>query len=511
MLDDYQQIASSYVDWARLGAEVDFVAEHLDADATVERAAGAQVLVAMRERTPLPAEVLDRLPDLELIVTTGGANASIDVAHAAARGITVCGTGARPAPPAELTWALILALLRTVPAADRAIREGAWQDVLPGTELAGSTLGLIGLGRLGQRVARVAAAFDMEVLAWSQHLDPDLARGLGIEPCSKEDLLRRSDVVSLHLRLSDRTRGVLGATELALMKPSAILVNTSRGPLVDEARPGRGAGERHHRRCRTRCVRRGAAPTGPSAALGTPHGADAPPRLRHRVDVPGVLRRHRSRTSRPGSPEIRSASSRADRRHRPFVHCTDVRFPAATRKGDRSRMSRNLSPWRALVAMLALLAAGLVWSPPAAADTTWSGTLTQAIAHIPVAGESRTGYERTKFHLWIDADGDGCDTRDEVLISEAEDAPTVGSGCSLTGGRWYSYYDGVSQTERLGPRHRPRGAAGRGLGLRRRRVDRAASRGLRQRPRRQPHPRRRHRLAEPQQGRSGRRGVDAAD
>ena len=109
-------------------------------------------------------------------------------------------------------------------------------------------------------------------------------------------------------------------------------------------------------------------------------------------------------------------------------------------------MSRNLSPWRALVAMLALLAAGLVWSPPAAADTTWSGTLTQAIAHIPVAGESRTGYERTKFHLWIDADGDGCDTRDEVLISEAEDAPTVGSGCSLTGGRWYSYYDGVSQT-----------------------------------------------------------------
>ena len=135
----------------------------------------------MRERTPLPAEVLDRLPALELIVTTGGANASIDVAHAASRGITVCGTGARPAPPAEMTWALILALLRTVPTADRDIREGAWQDVLPGTELAGSTLGLIGLGRLGQRVARVAAAFEMAVLAWSQHLDPDLARGLGVD------------------------------------------------------------------------------------------------------------------------------------------------------------------------------------------------------------------------------------------------------------------------------------------------------------------------------------------
>jgi phosphoglycerate dehydrogenase-like enzyme len=235
VLDDYQQIASSYVDWGRLGAEIDFVAEHLDPEALVERAATAQVVVAMRERTPLPADVIDRLPDLELIVTTGGSNASIDVPHARSRGITVCGTGARPGPPAELTWALILALLRSVPAADRGLREGGWQDVLPGTELAGSTLGLVGLGRLGQRVARVALAFEMQVLAWSENLDPDLARGLDIEPCTKEELLRRSDVVSLHLRLSDRTRGVLGADDLAMMKPSAFLVNTSRGPLVDEA------------------------------------------------------------------------------------------------------------------------------------------------------------------------------------------------------------------------------------------------------------------------------------
>jgi phosphoglycerate dehydrogenase-like enzyme len=235
VLDDYQQVASSYVDWGRLDAEIDFVDEHLDPEALVNRAAGAQVVVAMRERTPLPADVIDRLPDLELIVTTGGSNASIDVAHARGRGITVCGTGARPGPPAELTWALILALLRNVPAADRGLREGGWQDVLPGTELAGSTLGLVGLGRLGQRVARVALAFEMQVLAWSENLDPDLARGLGIEPCTKEELLRRSDVVSLHLRLSDRTRGVLGADDLALMKPSAFLVNTSRGPLVDEA------------------------------------------------------------------------------------------------------------------------------------------------------------------------------------------------------------------------------------------------------------------------------------
>jgi phosphoglycerate dehydrogenase-like enzyme len=235
VLDDYQQIASSYVDWTRLGADIDFVAEHLDEDALVTRAAGAQVLVVMRERTPLPSYVLDRLPDLELIVTTGGANASIDVGHAKTRGITVCGTGARPGPPAELTWALILALLRRVPTAHQRMRDGGWQEVLPGTDLAGSTLGLVGLGRLGQRVARVGLAFEMNVLAWSQNLDPGLARGLGVEPCTKEDLLARSDVVSLHLRLSDRSRGVLGAVELAQMKPSAVLVNTSRGPLVDEA------------------------------------------------------------------------------------------------------------------------------------------------------------------------------------------------------------------------------------------------------------------------------------
>ena len=234
VLDDYQQIASSYVDWGRLGAQVDFVAEHLDEEELVERVADAQVLVAMRERTALPAHVIDRLPGLGLIVTTGAANASIDVAHAHARGITVCGTASRPGPAAELTWALILALLRTVPAADRSLRDGAWQDVLPGADLAGSTLGLVGLGRLGQRVAKVGLAFEMQVLAWSQNLDPDQARDLGVEPCTKDDLLARSDVVSLHLRLSDRTRGIIGAPELALMKPTAVLVNTSRGPLVDE-------------------------------------------------------------------------------------------------------------------------------------------------------------------------------------------------------------------------------------------------------------------------------------
>jgi phosphoglycerate dehydrogenase-like enzyme len=235
VLDDYQQVASSYADWARLGADVDFVAAHLEGDQLLDRLEGADVIVAMRERTAFGADVLDRLPDLRLLVTTGAANAAIDVARAQENGVTVCGTGGRAGSAAELTWALILATRRKIPTADRTLREGGWQEVLPGRDLADSTLGLIGLGRLGQRVARVALAFDMQVLAWSQHLDHDLARSLGVEPTTKEDLLRRSDVVSLHLRLSDRTRGILGADDLALMRPTAVLVNTSRGPLVDEA------------------------------------------------------------------------------------------------------------------------------------------------------------------------------------------------------------------------------------------------------------------------------------
>lgn len=234
MLDDYQQVATSYADWGLLGAEVDFVADHLADDDLVARIGRAEVVVAMRERTPFDAATLARLPDLRLLVTTGAANASIDVAAARSLGVTVCGTGGRPGSAAELTWALILAVLRRVPEADAGMRAGTWQQVLPGLDLAGSTLGLVGLGRLGQRVARVGLAFEMEVLAWSQHLDPDLATGLGVQPVSKQELLERSDVVSVHLKLSDRSRGVLGRDDLALLKPGAVLVNTSRGPLVDE-------------------------------------------------------------------------------------------------------------------------------------------------------------------------------------------------------------------------------------------------------------------------------------
>lgn len=234
VLDDYQHVASSCADWSAIDGSVEFVHDHVVGEELVDVLQGASVVVAMRERTPFDAALLDRLERLELLVTTGGANASIDVAAAVRNGVTVCGTSSLPSPAAEMTWALLLALVRRVPESDRDVREGRWQTTV-GDDLAGRTLGLVGLGRLGQRVARVALAFDMQVLAWSQNLDPDAARALGVEPTGKDDLLTRADVVSLHLRLSDRTHGVIGARELGLMKPTAYLVNTSRGPLVDEA------------------------------------------------------------------------------------------------------------------------------------------------------------------------------------------------------------------------------------------------------------------------------------
>jgi phosphoglycerate dehydrogenase-like enzyme len=233
VLDDYQHVAASCADWSAVDGSVRFVHQHVLGDDLVDVLRDATVVIAMRERTPFDADLLGRLERLELLVTTGGVNASIDVAAAARHGVTVCGTRSLPSPAAEMTWALLLALIRRVPESDRDVREGRWQATV-GDDLAGRTLGVLGLGRLGQRVARVALAFDMEVLAWSQNLDAEAARALGVQPTGKDDLLARADLVSLHLRLSERTRGVIGARELALMKPTAYLVNTSRGPLVDE-------------------------------------------------------------------------------------------------------------------------------------------------------------------------------------------------------------------------------------------------------------------------------------
>jgi phosphoglycerate dehydrogenase-like enzyme len=235
LLDDYQGIALDYGDWDRVPAEWEKVAlaQHIDdADALVEGLAGAEIVVAMRERTALPAAILDRLPDLKLLITTGMGNVAIDIAAAQRNGVVVCGTGMHGPATAELAWGLILGLLRKIPAEDAEMRAGGWQTTIGG-DLAGSTLGLVGLGRLGKRMVPVAQAFGMEVLAWSQNLDPDDARAAGAEPVTKDALFERSDVISVHYKLSERSRGLIGAGDLALMKQSAYLVNTSRGPIID--------------------------------------------------------------------------------------------------------------------------------------------------------------------------------------------------------------------------------------------------------------------------------------
>jgi phosphoglycerate dehydrogenase-like enzyme len=237
ILDDYQGVARQMADWASLpaGTDLQVFADHLkDVGEVAARLADFDAVVAMRERTAFPRALLEKLPRLKLLVTTGMRNASIDVAAAVERGIVVCGTSGLPYPTAELTWGLILALLRRIPTEDRATREGQWQ-VSCGLGLSGKTLGVIGLGNLGSRVAKVGRAFEMEVLAWSQNLTAARAAEVGATLVSKDELLARSDVVSIHLVLSDRTRGLLGTRELSSMKRTAHLVNTSRGPIVDEA------------------------------------------------------------------------------------------------------------------------------------------------------------------------------------------------------------------------------------------------------------------------------------
>jgi phosphoglycerate dehydrogenase-like enzyme len=235
-LDDYQSVAAAYADWSAVPEPVEVVEFHdhvADEDALVARLEPFDIVVAMRERTPFPRSVLSRLPNLRLLVTTGRRNASIDVAAATELGITVCGTESHPTGPVELTWALILAVARHVPQEDASVRLGGWQETV-GTDLAGATLGLVGLGRLGEKVARIGQAFGMDVVAWSQNLTDERAAEVGVRRVERDELFRTADVVTVHLVLSDRTRALIGRDELALMKPSAILVNTSRGPIVDE-------------------------------------------------------------------------------------------------------------------------------------------------------------------------------------------------------------------------------------------------------------------------------------
>lgn len=238
ILDDYQNAAREAADWASLGFDIDITTfnRHLghDEDEVAAALAPFHIIVAMRERTPFPRSLIERLPNLKLLVTAGMRNLAIDVAAARERGIVVSGTGMLPYPAAEHALALIFDLFKKISRENALMHAGGWQGEVA-ESLNGKTLGILGLGRLGARVARVALALEMRVIAWSQNLTPERCEEVGAALVDKEALFRESDVVSIHLVLSERTRGLVGARELAQMKPTAYLVNTSRGPIVDEA------------------------------------------------------------------------------------------------------------------------------------------------------------------------------------------------------------------------------------------------------------------------------------
>lgn len=242
VLDDYARRAATFADWDSLGdgVEVTYFHDPIPEDRLATTLAEFEVLVLMRERTPLPRSVLERLENLRLVVTTGMVNASVDSEYLRAKGVVMAGTGLgageRPGvmSTTELAWALIFATTKGLVAEDRSVRAGGWQVAFPSL-LAGTTLGLAGLGRLGSEMVAPARAFGMDVIAWSPNLTRDRTDEAGVELVSKEDLLARSDVLSIHLVLSRRSRGTFGAADLARMKPTAVLINTSRGPIVEEA------------------------------------------------------------------------------------------------------------------------------------------------------------------------------------------------------------------------------------------------------------------------------------
>jgi phosphoglycerate dehydrogenase-like enzyme len=236
ILDDYQAVAQQMADWSQLpsGVNVQFFHDHIaDEDALVERLKNFQVVMGMRERTPFPRSVLDRLPELRLLVTAGMGNAVFDIPAATELGIVVSGTGGVGEGPTELTWGLILGLARRIPQEDRLTREGNWGTTV-GIGLKDKTLGLLGLGHIGSLVGKVGTALGMNIIAWSQNLTPERAAECGATQVDKDTLFKESDVLSVHVQLSDRTRGLVGERELGLMKPTSYLINISRGPIVDE-------------------------------------------------------------------------------------------------------------------------------------------------------------------------------------------------------------------------------------------------------------------------------------
>jgi phosphoglycerate dehydrogenase-like enzyme len=236
ILDDYQNVALEMADWSVLSkrAEITVFSDHVsEPSALVERLLPFDVVCAMRERTPLPRNVIERLPNLKLIASTGSVNASIDVAAADEHGIAVVYTGYRSDPAVEFTWALILASARHIVTESNSVRSGGWQQTV-GTDLRGKTLGVLGLGNVGSQVARIGSAFGMELIAWSQNMTPDAAKAAGAILVSKDQLFEQADILTIHLVLSSRTRGLVGAAELERMKPTAWLINASRGSIVEE-------------------------------------------------------------------------------------------------------------------------------------------------------------------------------------------------------------------------------------------------------------------------------------
>jgi len=236
VLDDYQNVALDSADWSAIRERADIAVfqNHLaDPDAVIQRLLPFDIVCVMRERTPLPRIVIERLPNLKLIASTGLVNAAIDVAAASEHGIAVVHTGYRSDPTIEFTWALILASARNIVTESNSVRVGGWQQTV-GTDLRGKTLGILGLGRIGSQVARIGSAFGMNPVAWSQNLTPQAAKAAGATLVSKGRLFDEADILTIHLVLSSRTRGLVGSSELGRMKPTARLINASRGPIVDE-------------------------------------------------------------------------------------------------------------------------------------------------------------------------------------------------------------------------------------------------------------------------------------
>ena len=237
ILDDYQNVAMQFADWSTIAKDVDikvFDSPFASQDEAIKALQKFAVIVGMRERTPFPRKVIEALPDLKLLITTGARNNSFDVKACAERGITVCGTGGAGSPTTGIVFGLMLELTRRIGFENARLKAGRSWQVTIGRDLEGLTLGILGLGKLGQRSAAVGKAFGMKIVAWSQNLTADKAKAAGAELVSKENLFRNSDFVTIHNVLSDRSRGLVGAKELGLMKKSAYLINTSRGPIVDE-------------------------------------------------------------------------------------------------------------------------------------------------------------------------------------------------------------------------------------------------------------------------------------